>query len=162
MKILLFLCMSFISKKDADSISLSEVRMLFQKSATEQASCKKMIDILKPYNETNNISLAGYKACAKMMMAKYAINPINKLANFSQGKKLLEKCIAINKENVELRFLRFTIQCNAPIFLGYNTCIKQDKLFLINSIAIIKDEQLKLLISSYLTTKNELTTNPKK
>jgi hypothetical protein len=121
-----------------------------------------MIDILKPYNETNNISLAGYKACAKMMMAKYAINPIYKLANFSQGKKLLEKCIAIDKENVELRFLRFTIQCNAPIFLGYNTCIKQDKLFLINSIAIIKDEQLKLLISSYLTTKNELTTNPKK
>jgi hypothetical protein len=162
MKSLLLVFMFFITNNDADTVSINGIRILFQKSATEKESCKKLITILQPYNETNNVAYAGYKACAKMMMAKYAINPINKLANFSQGKRLLEKCITIDKNNIELRFLRFAIQYNAPAILGYNRNIKEDKLILRNSIPIIKDEQLKLMISSYLSTINELTANEKK
>ncbi len=154
MKSLIMFLMLFLPQKNTNAVSIFETRMLFQKSATEEVSCKKMMTILNPYNETNNILLGGYYGCAKMMMAKYAINPINKLAYFSQGKKILERCIAIEKENIELRFLRLTIQCNAPKFLGYHTSIKEDKLFLTNSITTIKDQQLKQMISLYLATSN--------
>jgi hypothetical protein len=161
MKNLLLFFVLFIANNNTDNVTINEVRILFQKSANEQASCKKMIDILKPYTEKNNTAFAGYKASARMMMAKYAINPIIKLTNFSQGKKLLEKCIAIDKENIELRFLRFTIQCNAPSFLGYNNCLKEDKLFLISNVATVKDDQLKQMISHFLTTSGCVTKSEK-
>ena len=97
-------------------LSLNEVRTLYQKSASEKKSCTKLIALLQSYNETNNPTLAGYKACATMVMAKYSFNPISKLSNFINGKKLLEKCIEADNKNIELRLLRFTVQNKSPFF----------------------------------------------
>ena len=139
----------------------SEVRWLYQKAATEEASCKKLLTLLKPFNESNNTLLAGYKACATMIMANYIFNPFSKLSFFLKGKKLLEKVILKDKENVELRFLRFTVQTNAPPFLSYHHATKDDKLFLIKSVASITDIHLKQIIISFLTNSDQLTVGEK-
>jgi len=134
----------------AQDISLNEVRMLYQESAGEKKSCAKLITLLQSYNETNNPTLAGYKACATMMMARYSFNPINKLSDFIDGRSLLEKCIVTDTKNIELRLLRFTVQNEAPSFLGYKTSITEDKTFLIRSVSKIKDIQLKQFVLSFL------------
>jgi hypothetical protein len=96
-----------------------------------------------------------------MIMAKYVISPINKLSKFKNGKNLLEKCIETDNKNVEIRFLRFTIQCNAPLFLGYYSSLKSDKIFLLNSIPKVKDLQLKNIIISFLKSSSYLTSAEK-
>lgn len=143
----------------AYSVNLSshEVRALFQKSSTEESSCKKLMTLLENCNETNNSTLAAYKASATMMMANYVFNPVSKFSNFNQGKKLLERCIHADKENIEIRYLRFSIQSNAPAFLGYNNSISSDKIFLLNAINNdIKDLQLKQMIISFLKSSEYL------
>ena len=145
----------------AEDISLNEVRLLYQKSAREKKTCAKLITFLYSYNETNNPTLAGYKACATMMMAKYSFNPINKLSHFIHGSKLLEKCIGADNTNIELRLLRFTVQNKAPSFLGYKTSLTEDKTFLINSISMIKDIELKIFVISFLKTSEYLTSSEK-
>lgn len=157
MKTIIVSILLFNSPIYAQNINLSVVRNLYQKAATEEYSCKKLIDELKQYSENNNPTLGAYKAAATIIMAKHLVNPIDKLSSFNQGKSLLEKCIKTDTKNIEMHYLRFTIQKNSPSFLGYTNSIDKDKTFLINSIDKIKDMQLKQLIISCLKTSEYLT-----
>lgn len=145
----------------AKNITIEEVRVLYQKSSNEEILCKKLIDNLQFFNENNHPCFAAYRACATMIMAKFAISPINKLSKFNNGKYLLEKCIASEEQNIEIRFLRFTVQCNAPKFLGYYSSLKADKFFLLNSVSKMKDLQLKNMIVSFLKSSVYLTQTEK-
>lgn len=156
MRNIIWLFILFCSSSHAMDIPLNGVRLLFNKSATNEESCKKLMSVLNQYNETNNSTLAAYKACATMMMANHVINPKSKLSYFNQGKKLLEKCVAADNENAEIRYLRFTIQSNAPAFLGYNNSISNDKEFLLNAVNDIRDLQLKQMIISFLKSSEYL------
>ncbi len=156
MRNIIWLFLLFCSASHAMDISLNEVRILFNKSATNKVTCKKLLSVLNKYNETNNSTLAAYKACATMMMANHVFNPFSKLSSFNQGKKLLEKCVADDDENTEIRYLRFTIQSNVPSFLGYNNSISNDKVFLLNAVECIKDLQLKQMVISFLKSSEYL------
>ena len=146
----------------AVDISLSEVRILYQKSAFEEASCKKLIYLIQNNTQPNNHTLVAYKACATMMMAKYIFNPFKKLSTFYKGKKMLENSLGSSKDNIEITFLRFTVQSNSPSFLGYQSSIINDKIYLLNSIDNLKDSQLKEIIINYLKTSDRLSLTEKK
>ena len=157
-KIIFPLSLIFIFQSFSNLYAQNEMRLLYQKAATEEASCKKLLHLLRPFNENNNALLAGYKASGTMMMAKYVFNPLSKLSFFSKGKKLMEKAIEKDNENIELRFLRFMVQTNAPSFLGYRSAIQEDKLFLIQSIPTPGDKNLEQFILSFLGDSDQLTT----
>ena len=160
-KLLLLILLAFSTSCFAQIPSISEVRWLYQKAATEEPYCQKLLHLLQPFNEKNNPLLAGYKASAHMMMANYVVNPFTKLSYFSKGKKLLEKAIEASKANVELRFLRFAVQSNIPAFLGYSSNRQTDKGFLIQSVPQLKDVLLKQMIVAYLNTPGLITENEK-
>ena len=153
---LFLMFLGILSSDSAEGISLHDVRLLYEKSATDDSSCEKLMHLLENYDEANNPTLAGYRASATMMMANYVFNPFTKLSYFNKGKKLLEKCIEADPDNIELRYLRYTIQCNAPRFLGYNESISSDKDFLLNGFSYLKAAQLKEMIISYLNTSDQL------
>jgi len=162
MRLLLLIIISFIfANSSANNFELEQARELYQKSSKEEISCKKLIANLQIYNETNNTTLAAYSACATMIMAKYAIGPINKLSKFNEGKKLLEKCIEKDNRNLEIRFLRFTVQSNAPKFLGYSSSMLLDKNFILNALTSINDKQLKNIVISFLKSSTYLTNTEK-
>src|SRR5688572_3560519 len=78
---------------------VNEVRLLYQQAARDEKHCKKLIRLLEPCNESNPL-LFGYKGVATMMMANYVFNPFSKLSQFKKGKKMLEKAIAADINNV--------------------------------------------------------------
>ncbi len=125
---------------------LSEVRSLYQQAPKEKQACVRLLDLLKDADEKTKPVLAGYKACATMIMAKHAFNPISKLNYFNKGKNLLERSIKQDQNNIELRFLRFAVQKNAPSFLGYKDDLAADKQFLEREVATVNDQQLKTWI----------------
>jgi hypothetical protein len=94
----------------------------------------------------------GYRACATMLMAKHVFNPFSKLSYFKRGRDILEKAIKADRDNIELRFLRYTIQTNVPAFLNYDQFKELDRLFLVNSISKLNDQKLKKIIIAYLKT----------
>ncbi len=129
---------------------LVAVRKMYQEAAMNEKACQKLLFSLNSFDENNNPLLAGYKAGAKMMMARYAFNPFSKLSYFSSGRRLLEKSIQKDSKNLELRFIRFAIQTYAPKFLGYHHAIIEDRLFIKNSIDSLTDPDLKKIILSFL------------
>jgi len=134
--------------------SVSSIRLKFHNSTTSEKTCKELIKLLEPYTEKNNPLLLGYKGCANMLMAKHAINPFSKFSYFKKGRNMLEKAVQADNNNVELRFLRYTIQTNVPSVLGYNSHLEKDQMFLKKAVASVKDTELKKIITSYLKQEN--------
>ena len=130
---------------------------MYIKSNDHEKTCKEMIALLKPYDESNNPLFMGYKAGANMIMAKHVINPISKMSWFNKGKKMLEAAIKADAKDVELRCLRFGIQSNIPSFLNYKQDITRDKKFILQNYPQVKDPLLKKNIISYMTKWGDLT-----
>lgn len=157
MRIILILCiLARIIPSYSSIITPVEVRALYEKASKNEQACDYLVSILHPYNENNHTLLAGYKACASMLSAKYALNPYTKINNFKEGRKLLDKVIKKDLQNIELRFLRFAVQTNAPDFLGYNSAIEEDKNILIKNLAQLTDLHLKQLIQNFLLRSTHL------
>lgn len=161
-KIILSLLFLYGTTGFAETPSLSKVRLLYQEAATNEKSCKELVNLLKSYNEKNDPLLLGYKASGTMMMAKYVFNPFTKLSYFKKGKEMLQKAIDADNKNVELRLLRFDIQTHVPLFLGYQDSIETDKTFLLNSISQLTDRALKKFIISHLKKSKYLNDSEKK
>lgn len=140
----------------ANSPSITTVRAALQSSSRDEKSCRQLIKMLHSYNEKNNPLLGGYKAAGTMMLAKYVFNPFSKFSNFLKGKSLLEKCIAADTQNIELRFLRYCIQRKAPAFLQYRSSLKEDQDLLLNPLIQVKDAELKKIIGSFLNSEGSI------
>ncbi len=140
----------FCSSIMAQTPNIKDVRLMLHQATNSEETCTKLINILIPYNEANNPLLFGYRGGATMIMAKHAFNPFSKLSHFKKGKNLLESAIKADNSNIELRFLRYTIQNSVPYFLNYSAEKKSDKQFLNNSLPDLKDSELKKIINAYL------------
>lgn len=163
MKIIAVLILSFIPFYDAVSEpKVSDLRILFYKSETDKASWEKLEKMVKPVNDKSNPLLICYKGVSEMMGAKYAINPINKLGRFKKGRQLIENAVKREPDNTEIRFLRFSIQTNLPVFLGYNKQIKEDKLKLLDAVDNIQDKVLKKNILTYINSSKHFSREEKK
>jgi hypothetical protein len=84
----------------------------------------------------------AYQGTVQMLMAEHTFFPWNKLKHFSAGSKMLDEAIEDDKDNAEIRLLRFACQSNIPDFLGYNKAIDADKAVLMNQLKKSNDPDL--------------------
>ena len=87
----------------------------------------------------------AFKGALLMKKSGYIKTVAKKIEVFKSGHKLLEKSINENPKNAEFRFLRLTIQENAPKILKYNDNIDEDKIIIIE-----KFKKLEPLIQSFI------------
>jgi hypothetical protein len=152
--IILFLAILLTHTSSTDVI---DIRKQYVVAANDKQAAKKLLTVLEKKSNANH-TLLGYQGAVMMVMAKYHFNPVSKLNSFQSGKLLLEKSILHAPENIELRYLRLTIQYHAPIFLDYNKSIQQDKAFIMNMISGVKDVDLANRIAKFLFSTDLLTT----
>ncbi|SKB83394.1 hypothetical protein SAMN05660841_02586 [Sphingobacterium nematocida] len=129
-------------------LNLNDVRKDFNKGVKDQDLCEKHLDVLEKHAKTSVEK--GYEAAFHMFMAKHTGNPIKKMSYFNGGKKMLEKQIKIDPNNIELRFIRLCIQYYIPTYLGYRDNIEQDKDFLVSNLYKLNDEKTKDVLYNYL------------
>lgn len=142
--------------------TVQETRLLYKQAAVNKTACNDLISCIQSCSPAHDPVLTGYQAAATMMMAQYVINPFSKLSWFRKGRKLLDNTLARHPQNIELRFLRFTIQTNAPGMLGYKDEIASDKSFLLNAVGGISDAALQQSICDYLQQSKLLSEGEKK
>ena len=157
------LCVTFTNAVD---LNKDDLRKKFYLSVESSSIAKAYIKELSEIKNNADPLVKGYLAATCMVMAKHAYNPYSKFKYFIDGKNELEISIAQSPNHVELRLIRFAIQTNVPIFLGYSKDIKTDKVFLIKNMNNLDasnsgDVELKKIIKTYLTksglcTKEEL------
>lgn len=111
---------------------LNEVRSSYSKAVLDKKLCEKMIEELELSKQKSAIALA-YLGAYQTIWANHVFNPLSKLATFKKGKNNIELAISKEPENVEIRYIRFSVQKNAPSFLRYNSHLKEDRDFLVKN-----------------------------
>ena len=141
--LLFFFLTSFISS------DLNWLRENYQKASSDKEICKKMMNELAKTKNNSPTHLA-YLGGVQTIWANHVFSPINKFSTFKKGKKNIEHAIKLEPNNVELRFIRLSIQNNIPHFLGYKSNINEDIAFIESNRMKINSDILEKNINSLL------------
>lgn len=97
--------------------STLQTRQHFIKASEHENS----LSVLKNLNSPQkNYFQKAYYAAALMIGAKYESGVMQKAKIFKEGSQQLDAVISKAPNNIEYRFIRYSIQKNAPGILGYN------------------------------------------
>jgi hypothetical protein len=137
-------------------VELVNLRRHYEKAVNNQYVANELLKRLEQMPPATPLYV-GYTGAVNMILAKFLNNPINKLESFNKGKYMLERAIKESPDDLELRFLRYTVQSNTPIFLGYSNNLKSDKVFLLLHVDDAKDKDLQNRIVLFLLANASLT-----
>lgn len=125
----------------------------------------RLTELLSEINSDKNPVLMAYRGAAISTTANCKKMPSAKWNTFNEGKALIEKAVAYAPNDIEVRFLRFTIQSNIPGFLNYNHLV-EDKRFIINTIKsdplAVKSDSFISVILTFLRDSDQLVGEDKK
>jgi hypothetical protein len=123
---ILFLALSFQFIFNVHGQSLAEVRENFHLAVLDPDKSRKFYEFLKDA-PTNTPTLKAYKATSEAMLARALWNPFSKYKHVLKYSDMIEGAIYEDSENVEIRFLRLSIEYNLPRFLGMSNHLKEDR-----------------------------------
>jgi hypothetical protein len=91
---------------------------------------KKTTDSL--YNNLNAVKnksalINGYMGTLQALKAKHAWNPYFKIKHLNDCQKTFTDAVQRDPHNIEIRFMRFSIEHNVPGFLGFNKNLTADR-----------------------------------
>ncbi|KKX48788.1 MULTISPECIES: hypothetical protein [unclassified Sphingobacterium] len=150
-KILLFLLM-IGSHASAQELNLLKIRKEYSLAVKDESICENNLNLLRA--KAKETTDRGYLAVYEMVFAKHMGNPFRKLGQFNKGKNLLETLIKEEPSNVELRFIRWSVQTHAPSILNYSNDIKKDKSYIIDHLYTLQHRDVKEIIYKYIKGAN--------
>ena len=142
----------FIFFLNGDSI-VDQVRV----QCFEVDSLKRADFFIDQLKKEPSAEAKGYMATMLFLKSRIYKFPFKKMSFFNRGKTLLEESIDENPSNLELRYLRYSIQNKAPDFLGYNNWVMQDLEFIKNNIDQIQiSNNIKVIILKNILLYNDV------
>lgn len=161
--ILLSLFLILPALLSAQALTVEELREHYYQAVDDADAAQQFYDLLADVDDSTRPILSGYKGMANLLMANHVFSPFDKFKYFVQGRNLLEKSIQRAPENLELRFLRFGVQTNAPVFLGYHGKIHEDKAFILSALKRQQvDDDLRTRVVEYMLQTQHCTITEKR
>ncbi|MCB0824227.1 MAG: hypothetical protein KDC09_16135 [Bacteroidales bacterium] len=152
---LVFVSMALFSQ----GLSHQEVRNLYFEGWEGTCGATELSTMLENQDVSDDVVLLAYKGAAQTTLANCKKTPFSKLSVFNEGKDDLEKAIQEDPDNVEIRFLRYTIQTNIPGFLNYNNK-EEDRKFILDRLTLHNissvDADLRKRIIHYFESEGDL------
>lgn len=150
----------FVVSSSVQSADIDSVRFLYFEEWVGECGAEKLVDYLEEINKKGNELLKVYKGAALATTANCEFMPWNKLKNFNNGKSYIESAVNNDPENLEIRFIRFTIQSNIPSLLNYDN-IEEDKDFILKKLLLQSTEkdksEMNIRIIDYMKNSSHLT-----
>lgn len=114
-----------------------EIREMYFDGWHNDCGAQELAELLEHNDVEHDPILIAYQGAALTTLANCKKSPFSKLSVFNDGKKLLEEAVSQNSENIEIRFLRYTVQTNLPDFLNYDNT-EEDKKLMMESLTLQK------------------------
>jgi tetratricopeptide (TPR) repeat protein len=136
-KLLLFLLLAFTTNslpiESTKTYTLPVLRQEFLNASKDEDAAKRFYEKMNSYNQEHPVKLA-YKAASEAVMAKYTWNAYSKIKYVNTALDTFERAVALDIDNAEIRFLRFTLEYYIPRYLGLSRHIQEDKRIIIDSL----------------------------
>ncbi|MBX2841744.1 MAG: hypothetical protein KTR26_08225 [Flammeovirgaceae bacterium] len=113
--------------------TLPEIRILFNEAVQQEDKVDDLIGLIEK-EKMDSPKLLAYMGGAKALEAKSCFNPITKLKYLSRSMDMLNEAVTLSPKDIEIRFLRFSIQYYTPKWLGYSKNLEEDKSMIISNI----------------------------
>ena len=120
---------------------INEVRSAFYRLSINSNDTEKELEKIKKIKNPCPVTLA-YQAAMESLMAKSVWSPFTKLEHVKESQRIFDKAIASDPDNVEIRFLRFSVEWHIPKWLGYSKNMEKDKEFIVDNIHSLQVEYL--------------------
>lgn len=119
----IFLIASFmqVSAKDINQIRKDYINAINNSEVADKL-CKHLQEIKNP-----DALMLAYLGSVQAIKGKHAWNPVNKMSYLKQGFATIDKAVVKDANQLEVRFLRFSLQYYVPAFLGYSKNLIADK-----------------------------------
>ncbi|UXX78247.1 hypothetical protein N7E81_12855 [Reichenbachiella carrageenanivorans] len=137
------------------SPELEKLRRQYLLAATDKKYMSELATTCQENANQTHPTNQGYCIMIHFLEAKHAINPYKKLSEFNKGKSSLDSLIIYHNTNIELRYLRLSMQERVPVFLGYSNQIESDEDYITTNIQSISDSSTYQLIYNYLQNRND-------
>ncbi len=146
-----FLCAISVFSLKAQEVDMDEIRLAFYEATLDS---KKSIPLINKINAIKNppALLLAYKAATEAVMIKTKWSPFAKFSLLKKSRSSFVEAVEKNSKDVEIRFLRFSVQHHIPEFLGYSKNLDEDKDFIVARIedykreAIVNNEMVSYII----------------
>lgn len=131
MRFKFLLLISILSLAFTGTSDVSNYRKLYLESVEKPASAESLLNSTQ--SSTDAIGKA-YCGAAWALKAKHSSNPIKKLEHLKTGLAKLNDAVVSDAINVEIRFLRFSVEENIPSMVSFTSHIEDDKKMIIGAL----------------------------
>jgi hypothetical protein len=114
-------------------LSIEQLRYMYFESWQGQCGARELSGLLDGINANGDPVITAYHGAAISTTANCFVLPLGKWKTFKRGRDKIEEAVETAPENLEVRFLRFTVQSNIPSFLNYNN-LAEDKGFILKAL----------------------------
>ena len=136
---------------------LNEIRREYYEAVNSGTAADDFYNKLHKLQPSKPV-LFAYYGSAQALKSRYSFNPYNKIKYLNEGRKTLARAVAKSPDDLEIRFLRFSLEHYIPAFLGMsdNLDIDRKKIILLikkKQYGAVDKSLLKNLISFLKQTK---------
>ena len=107
------------------NLNIDEVRQRYQNALSDSKTAETLFSDLNAQSSPQPLILA-YKGATRAVMAQYALSPASKLEYVREGSGWLDDAVIQDPNDMEIRYLRYTVERSMPAFLPYRTHLAQD------------------------------------
>jgi hypothetical protein len=122
-----------------DTETINQIRKLFYEAVESEEKLEELENFFgKNFNEKSLIyhpALLAYTGAIDALKAKHAFNPFTKFSRVLSSLNILERAVNREPNNLEIRFIRFSILHNLPGFLGYGKERNDDMMVIVSQLA---------------------------
>jgi len=122
----------FIFQVD-NSYKKPDLRRNFHLAAGSKETCEALLNHLSKYHGQDPV-VYGYKAATYGIMADYAWSPYYKIKYVRTAAKSFEEILKKNPEQVEVRFLRYSLEYYIPRYLNMSGHLQEDRAIILKSL----------------------------
>lgn len=116
-------------------MEIQEIRELFAEASEGYPQAQKFLKALRSIKGQEERPLFwAYQAAGLALQARDSWNPLEKLSLIRKASHRFAEAIEKDANNVEIRFLRFSIESNTPSILGFNEHVDEDIAWIIDNI----------------------------
>ena len=137
-----------------------EIRILKQaiyRSIESPGITDSLYSVLKAKGSENALMIA-YLGTLEALKAKHSWNPYNKIKFVALSQKTMKSAVSRDPANLEIRFMRFSIQHYTPSFLGFSKDLDEDRKVIAGQYRLRKfglaDEALVRNIAAFMINSN--------
>jgi hypothetical protein len=132
--------MDYLITNTQGHLDTEQLRQAYRHAVKDAQIAEKLSQKLTPELCRQSPLALAYSGALDTLKARHCWNPMEKLYLAQRSQQQLARAVALASHNVEIRFLRYSIQLGLPAYLNLSINLQEDKKLIIDLIG--SDESL--------------------